>query len=114
MAELQSPTKATVSAYPDRTDSLRSSSASSVSSSSSESEAPQKSQSRPTSRRSRSGRPPMAGRPKSSSIIIPKDRDVFQRDHPDYPPDDARAMSPRRNSHDLEKLSESARESLKE
>jgi hypothetical protein len=58
-------------------------------------------------------RPRMPNRPKSSSII-PKDKDVFQRDRPEYPPDDARAMSPRRDSHDLEKLSAAAKENLKE
>jgi hypothetical protein len=38
----------------------------------------------------------------------------MQRDKPEYPPDDARAMSPRRNSEDLEKLGKEMRESLKE
>lgn len=38
----------------------------------------------------------------------------MQKDKPDYPPDDARAMSPRRNSEDLEKLGKEKRESLKD
>lgn len=38
----------------------------------------------------------------------------MQKDRPEYPPDDARAMSPRRNSEDLEKLGKEMRESLKE
>lgn len=32
----------------------------------------------------------------------------------DYPPDDARAMSPRRNSEDVERLGQEARQSLKD
>lgn len=64
-------------------------------------------------RRSRMERPRLAGRVKSSSIIVPKD-DTMQKDKPEYPPDDARAMSPRRNSEDLEKLGKEMRESLKE
>jgi short coiled-coil protein len=58
-------------------------------------------------------RPRLAGRVKSSSIIVPKNA-TLQTDTPEYPPDDARAMSPRRNSEDLEKLGKEMRESLKE
>ena len=59
-------------------------------------------------------RPRMSERQRSSSIIVPKGRDVVQKDKPLYPPDDARAMSPRRNSQDLEKLEQDVRQSLKE
>jgi short coiled-coil protein len=45
---------------------------------------------------------------------------IVNRDHPeieiqkeDFPPDDARAMSPRRNSEDLVRLGREAREALK-
>jgi hypothetical protein len=90
------------------------SSSSSVSSSGSESEQLPQSVSRPSSRRSRMDRPRLSERQRSSSIIIPKDRDIMQKDKPEYPPDDARAMSPRRNSQDIEKLEQGVRQSLKE
>jgi len=45
---------------------------------------------------------------------------IVNRNHPeieiqkeDFPPDDARAMSPRRNSEDLERLGKETREALK-
>lgn len=59
-------------------------------------------------------RPRLGDRQRSNSIIIPKGRDVVQREKPQYPPDDARAMSPRRNSEDIERLERGVRESLKE
>lgn len=59
-------------------------------------------------------RPRLGGRVKSSSIIVPKSDATLQEGKPEYPPDDARAMSPRRNSEDLEKLGKEMRESLKE
>lgn len=91
------------------------SSVSSASSSSSESEQQtQRQHSRPSSRRSRMDRPRMGERQRSSSIIIPKGRDTLQKEKPEYPPDDARAMSPRRNSADLERLEHDVRQSLKE
>lgn len=117
MVEPASPTKHTSATYPrpaspednEQGPSYRSSSASS--SSSSETDQPR---SRSSLRRSRGQRPGMSSHNSSSSIIISKDKEIFQRDRPTYPPDDARAMSPRRTSHDLERLSEMARESLKE
>ena len=45
---------------------------------------------------------------------MPKGQDVVQQDKPKYPPNDARAMSPRRNSQDIEKLEHNVRHSLKE
>src|SRR2546423_15532787 len=74
------------------------------SSSEAENEAPQK---------PRLDRPRLTARQKSNSIIVPKGADVVQT-HAEYPPDDARAMSPRRNSADVEKLGQEARQSLKE
>lgn len=49
----------------------------------------------------------------SGSIIIPKDKEI-ETVSAQYPPDDARAMSPRRDSADLERLGQEARQSLKE
>jgi len=45
---------------------------------------------------------------------VPKDEEVFQSERPHYPPDDARAMSPRRNSADIERIEQGLRETLKE
>ena len=84
------------------------SSASSISSSS-ETETNHKS-----TRKSRLERPRMAERQRSSSIIIPKTVDTYQSERPDYPPDDAIAMSPRRSSEDLERLELGIRKSLQE
>lgn len=85
------------------------SSASSSVASSSETETNTKS-----SRKSRLERPRMADRQRSSSIIIPKNVDTYQTERPDYPPDDARAMSPRRSSEDLERLELGVRKSLQD
>lgn len=68
----------------------------------------------PATRKSRMDRPRMGDRQRSSSIIIPKGRDTYQREKPEYPPDDARAMSPRRNSEDLERLELGVRKSLQD
>lgn len=59
-------------------------------------------------------RPRLGDRQRSNTIIVPKGRDVVQTEKPSYPPDDARAMSPRRNSEDIERLERGVRESLKE
>ncbi|KAF7512569.1 hypothetical protein GJ744_000830 [Endocarpon pusillum] len=80
---------------------------SSVSSSASTSESEQE-----PFRRQRLGRPKLSARIPSGSIIIPKGNEIQQR-FVEYPPDDARAMSPRRNSADLERLGQEARMSLK-
>jgi len=77
---------------------------SSSGSSSSKSESP---------RKPRAERPRLTSRQKSHTIVVPKDGEVVQR-IVSYPPDDARAMSPRRSSADVEKLSEGARLHLKE
>lgn len=66
------------------------------------------------SRRTRMERPRLGDRQRSNTIIVPKGRDVVQREKPQYPPTDARAMSPRRNSHDIERLERDVRQSLKE
>ncbi|ETI27163.1 hypothetical protein G647_09845 [Cladophialophora carrionii CBS 160.54] len=59
-------------------------------------------------------RPRLGDRQRSNTIIVPKGRDVVQTERPQYPPDDARAMSPRRNSEDIERLERGLRETLKE
>ena len=64
-------------------------------------------------RKSRYDRPRLTTRQKSNTIIVPKGKAVIQTDV-EYPPDDARAMSPRRNPEDVEKLGQEARRSLKE
>jgi short coiled-coil protein len=64
-------------------------------------------------RKSRYDRPRLTTRQKSNTIIVPKGKAVIQTGV-EYPPDDARAMSPRRNSEDVEKLGQEARQSLKE
>ncbi|KAK5077644.1 hypothetical protein LTR70_009562 [Exophiala xenobiotica] len=68
----------------------------------------------PTTRKSRMERPRMGDRQRSSSIIIPKGRDTYQREKPEYPPDDARAMSPRRNSEALERLELGVRKKIQD
>ena len=83
-------------------------------SSSSDSDVPQPLSSRTTSRRTRMDRPRIGDRQRSNTHIVPKGRDIMQTERPEYPPDDARAMSPRRNSADIEKLERGLRESLKE
>lgn len=87
---------------------------SSASSSASESDTSSQHHSSRAQRRSRMERPRLGERQRSNTIIVPKGRDVVQRDRPQYPPDDARAMSPRRNSEDIERLERGVRESLKE
>jgi hypothetical protein len=64
-------------------------------------------------RKARLDRPRLTARQKSGPIIVPKGRGVVQESI-EYPPDDARAMSPRRNSADVERLGQEARQSLKE
>jgi len=67
-----------------------------------------------SSRRSRVNRPRLQDRQKSSSFIIPKGSEIMQTVSPQYPSDDARAMSPRRNSQDMEELGRSLRKTLKD
>ncbi|KAI5305338.1 hypothetical protein KEM56_004676 [Ascosphaera pollenicola] len=65
-------------------------------------------------RKSRAERPRMASRKPSASILVPSDHPQIEVDEQEFPPDDARAMSPRRNSADVEKLSREARETLQQ
>ncbi|MCJ1442025.1 MAG: hypothetical protein MMC23_002517 [Stictis urceolatum] len=60
-------------------------------------------------------RPPMSSRKSSGTIIVPRDRSTNSDTAPEeYPPDDARAMSPRRNSEETEAMEEATKKSLRE
>lgn len=59
--------------------------------------------------KSREARPKFSGRKSSGTMIIPRDFKKDDTPQDEYPPDDARAMSPRRNSVDTEKLSNATR-----
>ena len=54
-------------------------------------------------------RPKSIGRQNSGTIIIPRDAVPMPTPQGEYPPDDARAMSPRRTSEETEKLGEETR-----
>jgi hypothetical protein len=56
----------------------------------------------------------MASRKPSASILVPRDHPEIEIEEEEFPPDDARAMSPRRNSADLERLGKEARQTLQE
>ncbi|KAJ5386733.1 hypothetical protein N7509_009274 [Penicillium cosmopolitanum] len=45
---------------------------------------------------------------------LPRDHPEIEIEEEEFPPDDARAMSPRRNSADLERLGKEARQTLQE
>lgn len=62
----------------------------------------------------RRGRPRMPGRKSSGTIIVPRDHPEIEIATEEFPPDDARAMSPRRNSADVERYAQEAKKSLKE
>jgi hypothetical protein len=97
-----------VPAMPQPSDSnrLHTSSLSSSSSSSSDGE--------PERGRSRNGRPRMPSRKPSASILVPRDHPEIEIEEEEFPPDDARAMSPRRDSADVERLGKEARQTLQE
>lgn len=48
------------------------------------------------------------------SIIVLRDHPEIEIQEEEFLPDDARAMSPRRNSADVERLAQEARQALKE
>jgi hypothetical protein len=56
-------------------------------------------------------RPGMPGRMSSGTLIVPRDVAEVEVEE-DYGPEDARTMSPRRTSEELDRLGESAREAL--
>ncbi|TAQ91241.1 hypothetical protein B7494_g476 [Chlorociboria aeruginascens] len=61
-------------------------------------------------------RPKLTSRKSSGTIIVPREHPRLELKEGDevFDEDDARAMSPRRNSEDLEKMSKDAREQLSE
>lgn len=61
-------------------------------------------------------RPKMASRKSSGTIIVPREHPRVELKEGDevFDEDDARAMSPRRSSQDLEKMSQDARAQLNE
>lgn len=67
-----------------------------------------------TERKSRVDRPRRISRKPSTSILVPRDHPEIEIEEEEFPPDDARAMSPRRNSADLERLGKEARHTLHE
>jgi uncharacterized protein with von Willebrand factor type A (vWA) domain len=64
--------------------------------------------------RSRTERSRMASRKPSASILVPRDHPEIEIEEEEFPPDDARAMSPRRDSADVEQLGKVARQTLQE
>ncbi|KAI9682184.1 MAG: hypothetical protein M1817_000238 [Caeruleum heppii] len=62
----------------------------------------------------RSPRPKLGSRKPSGSIIIPRDSPQVELRDEVFDEDDARAMSPRRNSEDIEKMGRDARRLLEE
>lgn len=56
----------------------------------------------------------MPGRKPSASILVPRDHPEIEIEEEEFPPDDARAMSPRRDSADVERLGKEARQTLQE
>jgi len=61
-------------------------------------------------------RPKMTSRKSSGTIIVPREHPKVElgEDDEEFDEDDARAMSPRRSSQDLEKMSQEARAQLSE
>ncbi|MCJ1257570.1 hypothetical protein MMC24_005396 [Lignoscripta atroalba] len=59
-------------------------------------------------------RPKFGSRKSSGTIIVPRDHPHVQAQHEEYPPEDARAMSPRRSSEETEKLGQETRIAVQE
>jgi hypothetical protein len=57
---------------------------------------------------------PRLTRKPSVSIIVPRDHPEIEIEEEEFPPDDARAMSPRRNLAEIDRLANEAREVLQE
>lgn len=67
-----------------------------------------------TKPRGRYERPHVASRKPSASIVVSRDHPEIEIEEEEFPPDDARTMSPRRNSADLERLGKEARHTIQE
>ncbi|KAI9759461.1 MAG: hypothetical protein M4579_002301 [Chaenotheca gracillima] len=63
-------------------------------------------------RKTRLDRPRMGNRKSSGTIIVPRDSAEVELKDEVFDEDDARAMSPRRNSEDVEKMGQEARQAL--
>lgn len=59
-------------------------------------------------------RPPLGTRKSSGTIIIPRDSPTVEIPYEQYDEDDARAMSPRRQGKELQKMEDDARKALEE
>ena len=59
-------------------------------------------------------RPTLGSRKSSGTIIIPRDSPTVEAKDEHYDADDARAMSPRRSSDEIEKMGDDARHALEE
>lgn len=59
-------------------------------------------------------RPPIGPRQSSGTIIIPRDSPAIEVREETYAEGDARAMSPRRSSDEIERMGDEARENLEE
>src|SRR6266536_3292899 len=59
-------------------------------------------------------RPRLTRRKPNPSIIVPRDHPEIEIREEEFPPDDARAMSPRRSPSDVERLGQEVRQNLKE
>lgn len=59
-------------------------------------------------------RPALPSRKSSGSIIIPRESKIVEIKHEEYDPDDARAMSPRRTSDEIDRMGDDAREALEQ
>jgi short coiled-coil protein len=57
-------------------------------------------------------RPKLLSRVSSSTIIVPRDTPNIELTDEEYAPGDARTMSPRRTSEEVDRLGETAREAL--
>jgi hypothetical protein len=57
-------------------------------------------------------RPSLATKRTTSTIIVPRDTPNIEMTHEDYGPGDARSMSPRRTSEEVDRLGENARQAL--
>jgi hypothetical protein len=71
---------------------------------------PDQAQSDPT--RLQLERPRLGSRKSSGTIIIPRESEQVELEEEEYDDGDARTMSPRRSSEDIEKMGQQARESL--
>ncbi|KMP10228.1 hypothetical protein CIRG_09909 [Coccidioides immitis RMSCC 2394] len=65
-------------------------------------------------RHPRAKRPCLASRRPSASILVPRDHPEIEIQEEEFPPDDARAMSPRRNPADVERLCREIQEAIQQ